>query len=69
MKKESIFDLWAEQNKEEPKREPERIENEVRPADLEEKKEVTKVPEPEVKPEPEEAPAATPEEGLENGIS
>ena len=69
MKKESIFDLWADQNKEVPKREPERIENEVRPADLEEKKEVTKATEPEPEPEPEEAPAATPEEGLKDGIS
>lgn len=70
MKKETIFDLWEAQHKEDQKRQPERIENEVQPADLEEEKEIKPEPEKkEVSPEPAgEAPAATPEEGKENGV-
>ena len=55
--------------KNDPKPEPERIENEVRPQDVEEEKEVTKQePEPEETPAREEAPAATQEEGNDNGV-
>ena len=69
MKKESIFDLYEQQHKEDPKQEPERIENEVRPHDVEETKEVTRQPEPAPEtPAPEEAPAATQEEGKQDGI-
>lgn len=71
MKKQNIFDLWAEQNKNAPKA-PERVENEVRPEDLEEEKEVTsKQPEPEQTSEPEATPEPeqAPEKGEENVIS
>lgn len=71
MKKESIFDLWEEQHKDDPKA-PERVENEVQPQDLEEEKEVTKQPEPEQKQDPEPAapePEKEPEKGEEHGIS
>ena len=69
MKKESIFDLYDQVHKNDPKPEQERIENEVRPQDVEEEKEVTKQePAPEETPAPEEAPAATQEEGNDNGV-
>lgn len=54
MRKANIFDLYEEQQKAEPKPSaPERIENEVQPADLEEEPNTPEPqPAPEIKPEP-----------------
>lgn len=69
MKKESIFDLYEQVHKDNPKPKTERIENEVQPQDVEGEKEVTNEEPATVEtPAPDEAPAATREEGSGNGV-
>ena len=63
MKKENIFDLWEKQHKDDPKSPPERVENEVRPEDLEGEKEVTKQPEQKQEPEQKQDPEPKQEGG------
>lgn len=74
MKKENIFDLYVAQHKDDPAPAAERVPGEVRPEDVTPPQEATPAPEPkqettpETPKEPEQAPAATPEEGNNDGV-
>lgn len=71
MKKESIFDLYAAQHKDDPAPAADRVPGEVKPEDVEPAPEAAPAPEPkqETKPEPPQEPAQeTQEGGTQNGV-
>lgn len=70
MKKENIFDLFAEQQKDEPAQAAERIPGEVKPEDVEPTQEAAPAPEPKQEtPEPQQEPVQEAQEGgKDNGV-
>ena len=70
MKKENIFDLFEEQQKDEPDPAADRIPGEVKPEDVEPAQEAAPAPEPkQEKPEPQQDPETKQQEGgKENGV-
>ena len=70
MKKENIFDLFEEQQKDEPAPAADRIPGEVKPEDVEPAQEAAPAPEPkQEKPEPQQDPETKQQEGgKENGV-